>query len=651
VSLDLLRPIAFHGPWLVHGGDDLAWADPALDRGDWSSLAHTEFPDTRDLMPGFADDSFGWYNATLSVVPREGQDVSLSVYALGAWEAFVDGQLVGRSGVVADHFGLVRPGLVRIPEALVQDHEIDVSIRLWSPRIVSGTGGGVYGIGIGDGPALESAADRLLTKKHVDDAPYAFVALFLFLAGLLHLYVWLRRRELREFAILGLGATILGASMGWNFLAYDGIVRPTWGMGLLQAFGFTEGPLLFLLFLNVFFGRATAVPRIILALGVVSCLVGQFVGGAVSAVASYGLVIVPAVVTAVITVVSGLRRRVPGGRAIAAGALWFAFVTTFEDLRGRIYGIPPELEQIHIALAAGAVFGLCLGLMLALGVRFADGLDELEGLLAATRRFVPRAFLQRIGRHDIREVERGDAREREMTILFLDVRSFSTLAEGRTPETMFRFVNDLWATIEPAVVAHGGFVNRFTGDGMLALFDSADDAVRATIDVRKQLDGFDAVPILGVQVQVGLGLHTGTMLLGMVGGSEFLAAGVVADAANLGSRVEGLTKVYGVQALLTGETVRRLQAPASFPLREIDRVAVKGRTTPIDLYELANATHAWAAHYATGLALYRAGRFAEACTELEACRDDPAAAVLAERCKAMDAAPAGWAGVWRMDAK
>jgi class 3 adenylate cyclase len=652
--------LLFAGPWHVHEGDDISWADPGTNRSDWPVLDHTGYRVRWDQQPQLAGAETAWFEAPLHVAFRDGQDPAIAVHAVGAWEAFVDGQPVGGDGQIgvapARWDG---PHVLPVPRVLVDDGTLDVAVRIWMPRAYDQAGGALFTLGVGDRSVLETQATSWLRAARLADAPFPFVGSLLVVAGLLHVYVWIQRRELRAYGIFGAAATIFGLVMCWNFLVYDGFLPMTRGVGFFQGLGFGLGGLLVTLFAAVFFGTSTRLPRICLALLVPTLLFGQLTGGAIAVVAAYATILLPAVGYGLYSVATGLRRRVPGGRSIGAGLAIFAILWLLEDLGFHNRVTTEANEPVHIFVLAASVLALAVGVIGGLAVRFAAGLDDLESALDAARQFVPAAFLQRIGRKDIREVRRGDAVEREMTVLFLDVRSFTTLAERRPANEMFRFINELWGAVEPAIVRSGGFVNRFTGDGMLALFDDAQSAVEATVGVSRALDAFDATPFLGERIAVGLGVHTGPMLLGTVGGRDYLAAGVVADAANLGARVEGMTKTYGSRALLSGETVRRLSRPEAFELREIDRVVAKGRAEPVEIYELLDAElpearrirRECAPTYASALAQYRAGRFTDALPSFDACVDDPAARAMAERCRTMRNAPDGWDGTWRLSTK
>ena len=215
-----------------------------------------------------------------------------------------------------------------------------------------------------------------------------------------------------------------------------------------------------------------------------------------------------------------------------------------------------------------------------------------EALEAAAARFVPPRLLELLRVRDLKELERGAATERKMTILFSDICSFTTLCESMRPAETFGFINSFLEVMEPVVTAHGGFVDKYIGDAVMALFpERADDAADAGVAMLGALERFnesrgrEGRPRIGV----GVGLNTGVVMLGVVGGPGRLEGTVVSDAVNLASRVEGLTRKYGAPLLAGERTVYALAEADRHPARYLDRIRVKGKSQPQSVYELLGA--------------------------------------------------------------
>jgi two-component system sensor histidine kinase ChiS len=279
---------------------------------------------------------------------------------------------------------------------------------------------------------------------------------------------------------------------------------------------------------------------------------------------------------------------------------------------------------------------------------------ELAKISDSYARFVPRQFLEQLGKERIIDVALGDQVQRVMTVLFADIRGFTRMAESLSPEQTFRFVNEYLGAMEPAITAHGGVIDKYVGDAIMALFPGPpDEAVRAALEMFSRLDGFNrgrggrGEP----RVQIGVGIHTGNLMLGTVGARQRMDTTVISDAVNLAARVENLTKTYRVPIILTGDTRDALNDPSAIGLRRIDRVLVEGKSQPVVLYEVLDADQPDARHakhrthaaFESGLAAYESLDFADAVVHFErvlsASKSDSVAELLLERARRFAADP------------
>ena len=216
---------------------------------------------------------------------------------------------------------------------------------------------------------------------------------------------------------------------------------------------------------------------------------------------------------------------------------------------------------------------------------------ELE-IAEATSRFVPNEFLAFLGCDSIVDIKLGEAVELEMSVLFSDIRDFTTLSEQMTPTENFKFINSYLSRMEPLIVENQGFIDKYIGDAIMALFsEGADDAVKAGIAMLQTLAEYNRTRAsLGyVPVEIGVGINTGSLILGIVGGKSRMDGTVISDAVNLASRIESLTKNYGVSLLITQQTFDRLTNPGDYASRVIDKVQVKGKSEWVTVYEVFDA--------------------------------------------------------------
>jgi PAS domain S-box-containing protein len=214
---------------------------------------------------------------------------------------------------------------------------------------------------------------------------------------------------------------------------------------------------------------------------------------------------------------------------------------------------------------------------------------ELIQLNEALSRFVPRQFLQLLEKDSIIDIQLGDEVEQEMSVLFSDIRNFTTLSETMTPEDNFKFINAYLYQMEPAIIEHQGFIDKYMGDGIMALFSgSADDALCAGISMLQRLDKYNENRVNSgyLPLKIGIGINTGSLMLGTVGGRYRMDTTVISDHVNLASRLENLTKDYGVSLFMTHYTLARLQNPTEYNLRFIEQVKVKGKSKAVAVFEV-----------------------------------------------------------------
>ncbi|WP_373536152.1 adenylate/guanylate cyclase domain-containing protein [Microcoleus sp.] len=213
-------------------------------------------------------------------------------------------------------------------------------------------------------------------------------------------------------------------------------------------------------------------------------------------------------------------------------------------------------------------------------------------IVEATSRFVPDQLLSFLGCDSIVDVKLGDAVELEMSVLFSDIRDFTTLSEQMTPEENFKFINSYLSYMEPLILENQGFIDKYIGDAIMALFsEGADDAVKAGIAMLHSLAEYNRQRAAAgdVAIKIGVGINTGSLMLGTVGGNSRMDGTVIGDAVNLASRIESLTKNYGVSLLITQQTFDRLTNPADYAIRVIDKVQVKGKSEWVTVYEVFEA--------------------------------------------------------------
>ncbi len=217
---------------------------------------------------------------------------------------------------------------------------------------------------------------------------------------------------------------------------------------------------------------------------------------------------------------------------------------------------------------------------------------SLHRIHTATGKFVPYDLIKVLGRESILDVMLGDQVEKEVTVLFSDIRSYTTLSETMTPEENFKFLNSYIGKVGPVIDDNEGFIIRFLGDGILALFlRSIADAIKAGIDMQKVIQLYNAERIEKERppIKVGIGMHKGPLIMGIMGNESRLEANLVSDTVNAASRMEGLTKYYGSSLIITESMLNQVDDPAFFEYRSLGKVQVKGKNQAIEIFDVFEA--------------------------------------------------------------
>jgi class 3 adenylate cyclase len=213
-------------------------------------------------------------------------------------------------------------------------------------------------------------------------------------------------------------------------------------------------------------------------------------------------------------------------------------------------------------------------------------------LTKAYERFVPHEFLSFLHKESIVQVQHGDHVQTEMSIMFSDIRSFTALSERISAEDNFKLLNSYLMLMEPVVQKNGGFIDKFIGDAIMALFhQGADSAIRAAIGMVCELKAFNEDQLnKGLEtISIGIGINTVSMMLGIIGGKNRMESTVISDAVNVAARIEDLNKAYGTSVLISEYAYQALIRPDSFHIRLIDKVSVKGKSKPLHIYEVYDA--------------------------------------------------------------
>ena len=331
--------------------------------------------------------------------------------------------------------------------------------------------------------------------------------------------------------------------------------------------------------------------------------------------------------------------RLRYGVLVAAGSV-FVYLLAALSLSGRGRLLLPVWYPF-LAMIGAAVIEVC--------VRYVGERGERRRIRDAFGRYLAPQVIRRIETGEV-PLALGGAR-REATILFSDIRGFTTLSERLTPEQLVSLLNEYLTAMTTVVLDHEGVVDKYIGDAIMAFWNApvpqADHAVRAARTALGMRDRLETLRSEWAErnlpdIRVGIGLNGGEVVIGNMGSEQRFDYTAIGDEVNLASRLESLTKYYGVTILIS-EFVRR-QLGEDFFCRRLDLVTVKGKEKPVAVYELMGETsrvdekaRELASGFEKAIALFLARRWDEAeasFAALHARHDDRAALLYVDRCRA-----------------
>ncbi|HZO92674.1 MAG TPA: adenylate/guanylate cyclase domain-containing protein [Candidatus Baltobacteraceae bacterium] len=247
----------------------------------------------------------------------------------------------------------------------------------------------------------------------------------------------------------------------------------------------------------------------------------------------------------------------------------------------------------------GVLTGVALVLGIAAAARFAqsvidasrDASSRLFALLekenAAKSRFLPRTLVDRLGRGSLAEVVLGDRATEPMTVLFADIRDSTALTERLSSEKAFELIAEFFARSARIVRDHHGSVDRYLGDGYMALFPRrVEDALDAALAIQSEVASLNAEEHWP-RIEVGLGLHTGPVTFGTVGDARHLDTTIVSDTANTAKRVEGLSKRLRAPVVATGDVMHAVRDRTRYVVSQLGPQHVRGKSEPIEVFSIA----------------------------------------------------------------
>jgi class 3 adenylate cyclase len=220
-----------------------------------------------------------------------------------------------------------------------------------------------------------------------------------------------------------------------------------------------------------------------------------------------------------------------------------------------------------------------------------DALEKTERMKDSYSRFVPFETLKKLDYNTIFDVKLGDGVEKNLTILFSDIRSFSSLCENMTSSEVLKFLNSYFGKLSPIIKANNGTIDKFIGDCIMAIFENADDALAAAIQIQRELIVYNIERRIGGRqpVYAGIGICDGPVILGPLGFEGRLEITVLSDTVNIASRLDGLCKDLDAKILVAGVDMSNIERlPDGITLIRHGMQKIKGRNGSVEVFELVD---------------------------------------------------------------
>jgi predicted ATPase/class 3 adenylate cyclase len=295
--------------------------------------------------------------------------------------------------------------------------------------------------------------------------------------------------------------------------------------------------------------------------------------------------------------------------------------------------------------------------------------QDLERINKSMSRFVPSEFLSSLGKDNLIEVGLGLSVSKYMSVLFSDIRGFTTMIESLPPKAHIEFINEYLQYMEPPIATNHGFVDSYIGDAIMALFPGHPDcAVQAAVDMSAELRELNGKRAARGEapITMGVGINSGPLTLGTIGGATRIKCGVIGECVNLAARIQDLTKRYQTFLLASDASIDALAERSRYTCRVVGRVTVAGSQIPTTLYEVVDAEMrlpvrdaklACLEGYERAVEAFYAAQFDAAAADFDACiracPQDIPARLYREDCNYFRrvGVPSDWTGVIRLDSK
>jgi len=558
--------------------------------GEWT-LDHVprEVPSTK----GFHGKAFGSGTYQLKIILLAGMEtLALRLPIIGtAFELSVGGKILAKEGTISDSpLGAVpsyKPRIVLIPIPVDGIIDLSISVSNWDDQF----GGIYYSITLGTWDQIQAEREQAALWE-------ALMFGAIFLMGLYHCGSFIFRSQNRAPLWFGVFCLLIAvrSTLYSEVIFLDVFPDTSWYVVIRGVYATMALALAaFAAFVDRLYPNHSWRPATIFTMVGSSAyaLVNLFapVVWTTNLLVPFQILLVIFGIYSLVTVARALIHREPGAGLFVGGTAIFLITVVLDIVKSHFFWNLPSLVNVGTL-----IFLLAQAMVVARLFANAFASAELhsaamEKINTSLERFIPREVLGFLNKKSITEIVLGDFSEMRMTVFFLDIRNFTSLSETMSPQENFKFINSFLKLFGPVIRDHNGFVDKYLGDGMMALFPGApDEALAAAVAMRHALEDYnDGRARGGYQtIRFGIGIHTGPLMLGTIGENRRMDSTVISDTVNAASRLEGLTKKYAVDILVSGSTVESLEHPEIHPTQFVALETVKGKIQPIEVFLVLN---------------------------------------------------------------
>lgn len=577
--------------------------DGTMDLGDWSWDQGTVSLDgewTLDGIPwevpstkGFHGTPMGYGIYRLKIkLPKNSTHLALLSPLIGtAFSLSVDEEIIAKEGKVSSSAEggspSYRPRVILIPANGKTELDLKMEVSNWDDQF----GGIYYSLALGNIEQIQTIRTQAVVWE-------AFLFGAIFLMGLYHCGSFFFRSQNRAPLWFGVFCLMISfrstlysetlfleifPDVSWYF-----VIRGVYATMALALVSFAA-------FVDRLYPKHSYRPATFLTVfgGITYAIVNLFapIVWTTTLLVPFQLLLLSFGIYSLITVGRALLHKEPGAGLFVGGTFLFLLTVFLDIVKSHFFWNLPSLVNIGTL-----VFLLAQSLVVARLFANAFATSEmhsaaLEKINSSLERFIPREVLGFLNKTSITEIVLGDFSEMKMTVFFLDIRNFTGLSESMSPKENFKFINSFLKLFGPIIRDHNGFVDKYLGDGMMALFPGPpDESLAAAIAMRQALKEYNDGRVRGgyQAIEFGIGIHTGPLMLGTIGENRRMDSTVISDTVNAASRLEGLNKKYSVDILVSGATLDHLEHPEVFHTKFVAEETVKGKIRPIEVFQLTH---------------------------------------------------------------